>query len=298
VRLLLLIAVAGACSEGSRKSPAPSGSGAAPRRYEPTCNASFAPKPELDAAPMCLVPAGEMVMGSPDVPNAPPRRVRISKPFYLDQYEVTNAQYIAFLRAGGHACGKAERYCFSSNDVDGYDLKTLTLDSAYEKLPARVTLAGAQAYCSWVGKRLPTEAEWELAARLDPGTGAVRTYPWGDHYKAGIANHFGVIVPRKGKLAAVGSFPEDRSAIGAVDMGGNAEEWVADCFVRTFECPQTCVDPLITTNCEQICDEGDSNECYRAHVGKGASFLSSTTAAATRIKTFPNSATTAIRCAR
>lgn len=241
---------------------------------------------------MCKVPAAEFMMG-----DAPARRVRISKPFYIDQFEVTNSQYLAFLRAGDHACGKAARYCFSGDSPDGYDLKNLSLAPDFEKLPANVTLAGATAYCSWLGKRLPTEAEWELAARFDPTDGSVRTYPWGNTYRAGIANHFGVLVPRKGKLAPVGSFSDDRSAIGAFDMGGNAEEWVADCFARDIECPQTCVDPLVTTNCEQICEEGDSNECFRAHVARGASVTSRSTSATARHKTFPNFAGSAIRCA-
>jgi formylglycine-generating enzyme required for sulfatase activity len=296
LRLLPLVLLA-ACADGTRKAPAPTGSNGSAKRYEPSCSDSYAPNPERDKGPMCSVPAGELTMGMSAGSNNSQRRVRISKPFYIDQYEVTNAQYLAFLRAGGHACGKAERFCFAGSSHRGYDLKNLTLEPGYDKLPADVMLAGAEAYCAWAGKRLPTEAEWELAARLDPATGTARIYPWGDTYKAGIANQFGTIEPKRGKLAAVGSFPEDRSAIGAFDLGGNAGEWVADCFTREPRCADTCIDPLVTTDCEQVCDAGDTNECFRAHVVRGAHMMSKAATASARIKTYPESSH-GIRCVR
>src|SRR5688500_6476565 len=147
LRVLALLMVA-ACSDGSRNAsvPTPGSNAAATKRYEPSCSASFAPRPERDGAPMCMVQAGEITITMPADPSKgvdrAEWRVRVSKPFYIDQYEATNAQYVAFLRAGGHACGKAERYCFAGSSKRGYDLKTLTVEASFEKLPAQVTLAG------------------------------------------------------------------------------------------------------------------------------------------------------------
>jgi formylglycine-generating enzyme required for sulfatase activity len=149
---------------------------------------------------MVLVPAGSYRVGGGLGRAA---RTASLAAFYLDSTEVTVAAYTAYLRATGRA--------------------TPWRGSPPPDWPATGVLWNeAQAFCAWRGPggRLPTEDEWEAAARGPDG----RPYPWGDTWQRGRANVFGAA----DTLQPVGGFPLGRSFVGAVDMIGNAWEWVAD----------------------------------------------------------------------
>ena len=152
--------------------------------------------------------------------------------FKMDAYEVTNAQYIQFLNAEGNICFENE--CVDSDASTTYFKLSETggvwsVESGFENSPiVEVTWYGAKAYCEWAGKRLPSESEWELAAR---GTDE-RLYPWGDETATcdyavmnDGGNGCGTAAPY---YWAVGSKPSGISPYGLFDMAGNVWEWVED----------------------------------------------------------------------
>lgn len=166
-----------------------------------------------DDAPMVLVRAGEFIMGSEEGESdeKPVHRVYLDA-FSIDAYEVTNARYGAFIQATGR---RAPMYW---NDAQ-YNVPAQ---------PVRdVTWSDAEAYCHWAGKRLPTEAEWEKAARGTDG----RTYPWGNQWDRTKAN---TSDGGPGKPMPVGSYEGGKSPYGAYDMAGNVEEWVADWYYPIY----------------------------------------------------------------
>jgi formylglycine-generating enzyme required for sulfatase activity len=185
----------------------------------------------LDRYDMVYIPAGEFVMGvrlrGATIQNydEKPQREIFLDGFWIDRLEVTNAKYALFLNVMGNQIQGDKPWLNIYSDynhiheVDG----EWFVDPGYEDYPVvEVNWFGARSYCVWAGKRLPTEAQWEKAAR---GTDE-RTFPWGEEFHCGLANYRGCsegIVP-------VGSYLDGASPYGVLDMAGNVSEWVADWY--------------------------------------------------------------------
>jgi sulfatase modifying factor 1 len=163
-----------------------------------------------DGAEMVYVEAGSFIMGSLDgeADESPPRKVNLPA-FYIDKHEITHELYARFIAATGH-----------KPPVDWPGGK-MPLKLARHPV-VNVTWNDATAYAKWAGKRLPTEAEWERAARGIDG----RIHPWGN--ATGKRSASGA--DGKERTHPVGSFPDDVSPCGAFDMAGNVWEWTADWY--------------------------------------------------------------------
>jgi formylglycine-generating enzyme required for sulfatase activity len=221
--------------------------------HTPTATASPSPSPTAtitgevlpdtfraqDGALMRLVPAGEFLMGSTgmeveaavascvqhpdddacatsDFAGELPQRSVFLTAFYLDETEVTNAQYRACVNAGG--CNDLPAGTGRYRRSEYYDRDT------FARYPVVwVSWADAEDYCAWAGKRLPTEAEWEKAARGVDG----RIFPWGNTFDPTLAN-----TQERGleELTPVGQYPQGASPYGMLDMAGNVWEYVADWY--------------------------------------------------------------------
>jgi formylglycine-generating enzyme required for sulfatase activity len=128
--------------------------------------------------------------------------------YYLDKYEVTNADYQRFAVETGHRSPPYWNGTVYPVDMDRYPV-------------VLVSWKDAQSYCQWAKKRLPTEAEWEKAARPDQ-----RSYPWGNQFDPNRANVGGI----RGGLTPVGSYEAGQSPYGIFDLVGNVWEWTADWY--------------------------------------------------------------------
>lgn len=180
---------------------------------------------EVDGMVSLYIPAGTfemgMTSGNPDA--APVHTVRLND-YWFDSTEVTNAMFANFLTAQGNQQDGGTDWLNPNEalvqvfEKDG----TWQVKAGFEDHPiVGVSWFGAKAYCEWVGRRLPTEAEWEYAAR---GADS-RRFPWGnDDLSCALARYGGC---GKGAVA-VGGFPEGASPFGVLDMAGNVAEWVND----------------------------------------------------------------------
>ena len=188
-----------------------------------SCSKDRAPRIEG----MVYIPPGEFIMGSEEVDTeglgkefglrkeryyedeTPMRRVFLEG-YYIDTYEVTNAQYKKYLDETGYTPPPTwENGTFPDGEAD----HPVTYVTWYE----------AHAYCKWAGKRLPTEAEWEKAARGTDG----RRYPWGDEFSGDRANTSlsGIV-----GTTPVGRYETGKSPYGIYDMAGNVWEWTSSDF--------------------------------------------------------------------
>ena len=184
-----------------------------------------------DGMRMLYVPAGSFLMGSEaGEPGAkgdeyPQHEVHLDA-FWMDETEVTNQKFARFLNVEGNQGFGGTTWL--DLDAGGCLIEQVRGEfrarANYEAYPVvEVNWNGARAYCEWVGGRLPTEAEWEYAARGRNSS----LYPWGDEKPQCGFVQYGQC---SSGLTTVGSFPAGTSWVGALDLGGNAWEWVADYY--------------------------------------------------------------------
>lgn len=155
---------------------------------------------------MVLIPQGEFAMGSKDHSDEIPHQVVLDG-YYIDKYEVSNARYKKFMKATKHP---APAY---------WDDPRL---NAKNQPVVGVNWYDANAFCEWEGKRLPTEAEWERAAKGPNGS----HYPWGHKINTTLANYG----QNEGKTKPVDAYPNGVSGYGVYNMAGNVFEWVKDWY--------------------------------------------------------------------
>jgi len=180
---------------------------------------------EKDGKEMIYVPAGDFLMGSDEsLKNEQPVHTVHVEAFYIDRYPVTNEEYKRFVDATGHPAP-----CYDVDWAEPYDYnwdpEERTPPRGKEKHPVvLVSWEDARAYAAWAGKRLPTEAEWERAARGADG----RRWPWGNRFVAGRCN---TKESGAGSTTPVGQYsPEGDSLEGVGDMVGNVWEWTSSLF--------------------------------------------------------------------
>lgn len=230
----------------------------------PTNPATLTPDPEMlrmSATAMEVVDGGSFTMGTTpqevqaavslcvDVQNGnctlamgedsmPPHEVTLN-PFQMEIYEVTNRQFVYFLNSlgpGGHLGGCEGQLCAITRDQD--ENATIMQDergvyvslTLVDTVPVTsVTWYGAKAYCEAIDRRLPTEAEWERAAKGSDQ----RIYPWGNDWDPLYAK---TSVPEDGNVGAlpIGSYPLGASPYNLLDMAGNVAEWVSDWYSPTY----------------------------------------------------------------
>jgi len=206
-------------------------------------------KDDKDDVEMLLIPAGEFQMGSNDGDDdeKPVHMVDLDA-FYIDVYSVTNAQYREFIEATRHPepeYWNDERFNQPKQPVVG------------------VTWYDAMAYAQWAGKRLPTEAEWEKAAR---GGLAGKKYPWGDEEPGEKMANYAMNV---GQTTPVGAYP--KNGYGLYDMAGNVWEWCLDEYQADFYKTNPQRNPLAGDNLSELL--ANYKDIKTARVLRGGSWL-------------------------
>lgn len=164
---------------------------------------------------MVEVPAGLFLMGGEDAPDQLPVRRRHLPTFLIDRHEVTAGEFDDFLKDNNLVDPGPPLW------VDGKLRPDLAKHPAYP-----VPWKQAHDYCRRCGKRLPTEAQWEKAARGPHGN----RFPWGNEFDNRRGNFKEASLGRQVKSQPVGSYPDGASPYGALDMAGNVREWTADVY--------------------------------------------------------------------
>ena len=209
------------------------------------------------ARQLCRDYGGDMAIatcGQAVFTNEGPAHLVALDGFWIDRTEVTNAQYQRCEEAGA---------CEPPQERGSYTRESYYADSAYADYPVIwVTWQQAADYCAWAGARLPTEAEWEYAARGPEG----RVFPWGNAFDGTRLNYCDAnctdgpndpsVDDGHADTAPVGSYPAGASWCGALDLAGNVREWVADWFGRYPSADQ--VNPLGPASGESRIPRGGS----------------------------------------
>lgn len=200
-------------AESPTATPMPTATPTAAPTFTPTATSLPTLIEGESGVPMVLVPAGEFIMGSDNnQAAAQPAHTVYLDSFYIDQYEVTNGDYLTCAEAGVCTTGgsfRIRRPELAQNPV------------------VFVNWNEAKTFCEWRGARLPTEAEWEKAAR---GTDQ-RIFPWGNDPITCDRAQYNEC---DWALSPVGSYPSGVSPYGAYDMAGNAWEWVSDWYAQDY----------------------------------------------------------------
>ena len=166
---------------------------------------------------MVLIPAGDFIMGTNNrLPDEGPEHSVSLPAFYIDRYEVTNLQYKKFIDASNR---RSPSYFRNRTYPEGKADHPVTYVSWHD----------ADAYCTWAGKRLPTDQEWEKAARGTQGN----IFPWGNEFDINRANTpmRWQALKKDGDTTPVGSFPAGASPYGLQDMSGNVWEWTSSWYL-------------------------------------------------------------------
>jgi formylglycine-generating enzyme required for sulfatase activity len=198
---------------------------------------------------LATVPAGWFLMGSDEGPisSRPRRRVYVDS-FAIDVTEVT--------------VGAFRRYAETTGLVPSVWSED-NLPRQGDRPMVGILWQEADAYCRWLGKRLPTEAEWEKAARGRDG----RSYPWGNDWDSQLANTQEL---GRGGVVDVGSYPLGASPYGVLDMAGNAQEWVSDYFDARYYSYGTVENPRGPT---KVLDHGLRGGSWAASAGHSTTYF-------------------------
>ena len=179
-----------------------------------------------DGAPMVLIPAGSFPMGVPPGErdggrDEYPRHEVHLDDYYIDTYEVTSGRYLEFVKATGHRVPQNPK-----NPTRNLWQGDTIPESLTDRPVVNVDWADADAYCRWAERRLPTEAEWEKAAK---GNHDWR-FPWGNVEPTAKHLNYNQKWIGEKTLMPVGSYEAGRSPYGVYDMAGNVWEWVNDWY--------------------------------------------------------------------